>query len=171
MDNITIGFRGVVGVKPIKPLKPLPQGKIRIRMRSDEFATAYVRDASGIKQFALQDNGETWSLAFPMAENRRFGFSSDHKQAGGLNHVTDKNQNAKVDPAPDHSSAQGDNPFACSWAPGCQDGTVEDRLHRVKGFTAPQCEAALKRDDLQKTVRLAVERRLRKLTRKGAAKS
>lgn len=40
---------------------------------------------------------------------------------------------------------------------------VEDRLRCVRNFTVEQCEAALKLADLQKTVRRAIEVRLRKL--------
>jgi hypothetical protein len=53
------------------------------------------------------------------------------------------------------------NPFSSGG-----DGEYVDaasRLHAVKEFSAEDCRAALKLPDLQKTVRLAVERRLRKL--------
>jgi hypothetical protein len=60
-----------------------------------------------------------------------------------------------------------ENPFRAS--SGGEWGTVEDRLHVAKNFDAAKCRAALNRDDLQKTVRTAIERRLRKLE-KGVAK-
>jgi len=44
-----------------------------------------------------------------------------------------------------------------------------DRLDTVKRFDAAQCRAALTLPDLQKTVRTAVERRLRKLEQENAA--
>lgn len=44
---------------------------------------------------------------------------------------------------------------------------VEGRLQRVQRFTATECRAALKLPDLQKTVRVAIERRLRKLESKA----
>jgi len=68
---MSVGFKGVPGVQPVKPFSPKPPGKIRIRMRQDEFATAFVRTADGLKKFIIQDDGETWSLGFEMAENRR----------------------------------------------------------------------------------------------------
>lgn len=60
------------------------------------------------------------------------------------------------------------NPFTCHWNPQCADGVVEDRLCRVKNFTLAQCRQALALDDLQKTVRLALERRVRKLERESS---
>jgi len=54
------------------------------------------------------------------------------------------------------------NPFAVRYGE-VQDDT--DRLHMVRSFTAEQCRAALSNEScwLQKGVRLALERRLRKL--------
>ena len=46
-----------------------------------------------------------------------------------------------------------------------QDCGVEDRIARVREFTADQCRAALALPGLQKTVRTAVERRLRALAK------
>lgn len=46
--------------------------------------------------------------------------------------------------------------------------SVEDRLRAVKAFDLGQCRAALQVDSLQSTVRQAIERRIRKLS-KGAA--
>ncbi len=43
----------------------------------------------------------------------------------------------------------------------CQD--AQSRIACVKDFPAAQCRAALRLPDLQKTVRLAIERRIRKL--------
>lgn len=40
-----------------------------------------------------------------------------------------------------------------------------DRLQRVQYFTPDECRAALKLTNLQKTVRVAIERRLRRLER------
>jgi hypothetical protein len=40
---------------------------------------------------------------------------------------------------------------------------AESRLENVKSFTAAECRAALKLTDLQKAVRLALERRLKRL--------
>ena len=48
--------------------------------------------------------------------------------------------------------------------------SVDDRLSCVRGFNLAQCLAALMLPDLQRTVRLAVERRKRALQRETADK-
>lgn len=60
-----------------------------------------------------------------------------------------------------------DNPFKAGIHAGTQTyyGTVEDRVNAVARFDCPQCDAALKLPGLQKTVEVAVRRRLRYLTR------
>jgi hypothetical protein len=58
-----------------------------------------------------------------------------------------------------------DSPFKCTYGYWVD---AESRLACVKDFDAAQCRAALKVYGLQKSVRLAIERRLRKLA-KGAA--
>ena len=60
------------------------------------------------------------------------------------------------------------NPFASSVHPGSQWVDADSRLECVKEFSAEQCRAALKLPDLQKSVRLAIERRLRKLAKEVA---
>ena len=65
----------------------------------------------------------------------------------------------------DPTDGRTDNPFAYHNALGwpMQVVDVATRLERVKRFDADQCERALKVDGLQKTVRTAIERRLRQL--------
>jgi hypothetical protein len=41
------------------------------------------------------------------------------------------------------------------------------RIHRVKTFTIKECRAALEVEDLQKTVQIAIERRIRRLKAEG----
>ena len=57
------------------------------------------------------------------------------------------------------------NPFFASRYFGHDSFYVdaESRLDKVKSFTAAECRAALKLTDLQKAVRLAIERRLKRL--------
>ena len=43
--------------------------------------------------------------------------------------------------------------------------SAEDRIRRVAEFGIHECHAALKLSGLQKTVRIAIERRLRKIGR------
>lgn len=50
----------------------------------------------------------------------------------------------------------------------CYTFNAADRCARVKRFTREQCQAALELDPpVQKTVRLAIEVRLRKLAKEG----
>ena len=59
------------------------------------------------------------------------------------------------------------NPFLCpEYGPGVQTIDAADRLTEVKDFNAAQCRAALKLPDLQGTVRQAIERRLRALSKR-----
>ena len=50
----------------------------------------------------------------------------------------------------------------------CHHFTAADRLLALQRFTREQCLAALELDDLQKTVRVALERRLRKLEKESS---
>ena len=60
------------------------------------------------------------------------------------------------------------NPFLCPrLGRGVQTTDASGRLEKVKEFDAIQCRAALRLPDLQGTVRQAIERRLRKLNKKG----
>jgi len=62
------------------------------------------------------------------------------------------------------------NPFSCpQYGPNVQTYSAEDRRERVRGFSLDELEDALKLRDLQKSVRAAVERRIRKLKKRGAA--
>jgi len=62
------------------------------------------------------------------------------------------------------------DPFYVGRFSGHDSFTVDaqGRLDAVKQFTAAECRAALKLTGLQKTVRLAVERRLRRLEKTAA---
>jgi ParB/RepB/Spo0J family partition protein len=61
------------------------------------------------------------------------------------------------------------NPFLYHWSDGTQVLTsgVNDRIEAVRKFSADECEAALALPDLEKTVKTAIERRLRKLEKEG----
>lgn len=63
----------VFGAVSAKPITNLPEGaKVRIRLRDEEFAAAYVRYQNRIEQWALRDNLDgTWALAFVQASNVR----------------------------------------------------------------------------------------------------
>lgn len=66
--------------------------------------------------------------------------------------------------------ANHENPFERGVYNGRQTYivTVDDRVRAVREFDRAQCEAALRVPDLQKTVRNAVQARLRQLDRSGA---
>ena len=49
-----------------------------------------------------------------------------------------------------------------------EETSAEGRVRMAAGFNRADCDAALKLPDLQKTVRTAVERRLRQLKRANA---
>jgi len=59
------------------------------------------------------------------------------------------------------------NPFLTHCYNGQWAGDVcaQDRLQAVRGFDLEQCRSALRVAGLQKSVRMALERRLRKLER------
>lgn len=61
------------------------------------------------------------------------------------------------------------NPFTSSitgfYGRPVQEITAEGRVRMAAGFNRADCDAALKLPDLQKTVRTALERRLRQLKR------
>jgi N-acetylmuramic acid 6-phosphate (MurNAc-6-P) etherase len=57
------------------------------------------------------------------------------------------------------------NPFRCPsvYQKNAEHVDATSRLELVKAFSEEQCRAALEVKDLQKTVRIAIERRLRRL--------
>ena len=62
------------------------------------------------------------------------------------------------------------NPFLTpEYGPGVQTTAAADRITKVKDFNTAQCRAALKVSDLQATVRQAIERRLRALSKERHA--
>lgn len=62
------------------------------------------------------------------------------------------------------------NPFAATRYGNLQTYhmTVDDRIRAVRDFNAAQCRAALRLNDLQKTVERAVKARLRQIEREDA---
>lgn len=68
------------------------------------------------------------------------------------------------------SNAMASNPFASVRYGDLQTYhvTVDDRIQAVRDFNAAQCRAALRLDDLQKTVERAVKARLRHIEREDA---
>jgi len=69
--SATYGRKLIWGAQEIKPWKTTPPGQIRICVRNDACAVVYLRDANGIRQHAIYDNGETWELGFQIGANVR----------------------------------------------------------------------------------------------------
>jgi len=48
------------GVKPNRPIRGAPTGRQRLQLRRDEAAKLFIRTASGIRCFVLEDRGDHW---------------------------------------------------------------------------------------------------------------
>jgi len=59
----------VFGLAEIKPLRGFPEGRVRIRLRNDDFAQAYVKTATGIRCFYLYEVDGHWQPSFETARN------------------------------------------------------------------------------------------------------
>jgi hypothetical protein len=57
------------GVQPIKRIANPVEGRCRIKMRTDDFAKAYFKTDDGIREFFINDNGDTWELYKELASN------------------------------------------------------------------------------------------------------
>ena len=66
---INLGEDIVFGVQEMKPIRPCPFGRVRVRMRPEEIATAFVKDGHGITRHLIHDHGDRWSLSEPQARN------------------------------------------------------------------------------------------------------
>lgn len=68
---VAISKSCVFGVQEEKPLRGFPDGKIRIRMRNDDFAWAFVKTNNGIRKFVILDSGEFWEPIYEQGSNQR----------------------------------------------------------------------------------------------------
>ena len=59
----------VFGIMHIKPLHGFPNGRIRLRLRPNDFASVWVRTPDGIREFYIEDIGEKWIPAFEKGRN------------------------------------------------------------------------------------------------------
>ena len=68
---IRYAFGTVIGADKI--IKGVPEGaKVRLRIRGDDFAIAYVRTDTETAAYAIEDLGNgDYSLGFPIALNRK----------------------------------------------------------------------------------------------------
>ncbi len=60
MAVITIGESHLFGVSEPLPPKGFPEGRIRWRIRNNEFTRAYVKTPDGIRLFIVKQKGGYW---------------------------------------------------------------------------------------------------------------
>lgn len=63
------GENPVFGVQEPRKITGLPPGKVRLRMRAQTFAVAYVKQPNGIRAFYLRHAGDQWEASFEMGRN------------------------------------------------------------------------------------------------------
>lgn len=63
----------IFGCLPMLPTRGFPEGRIRIRLRNDDFAEAYVFSPQGIRCFYIKESecGDWWEPAFEKGRNYR----------------------------------------------------------------------------------------------------
>ena len=72
MSAVIIGASDMVwGVQSAKPLRGFPDGKVRIRVRSADFAQAFVKTRDGIRHFYIQSIDGFWQPKFEQGSNHR----------------------------------------------------------------------------------------------------
>lgn len=54
------GIKIVLGVQTPKPIFGAPAGRQRLRMRNTSAAILFVKSATGIRKFVLEDCGDRW---------------------------------------------------------------------------------------------------------------
>lgn len=57
------------GSTELKPLKGFPDGRIRIRVRNNEFVRVFVKSTNGIREFFAEDQGDCWTPAYEQGGN------------------------------------------------------------------------------------------------------
>jgi hypothetical protein len=60
MKLITTKQNIIFGVKDMLPLSGFPKGKVKIKMRNDNFAWAYVKTETGIYKYAIEEKNGCW---------------------------------------------------------------------------------------------------------------
>lgn len=59
------------GVQEPKPLKNFPPGKVRLRMRNNDFVHAYVKTSSSIRHFLVDEIDGFWVPILEQGANKR----------------------------------------------------------------------------------------------------
>ena len=60
MAVIVKGEHYIFGVKKALPLRGFPEGRARVRMRSNSWAVVFVKTKHGIKQYYVREVGGVW---------------------------------------------------------------------------------------------------------------
>lgn len=62
----------IFGIRDPKPIAGIPDGgRVRVRLRPEELARAFVRTSQSTTEYLLRDCGDHWELAFSTASNIR----------------------------------------------------------------------------------------------------
>ena len=59
----------VFGVTEPKPLRGFPPGKVRLRLRNEDFAHAFVSSESGTRHFYVEEADGFWQPIFEQGAN------------------------------------------------------------------------------------------------------
>ena len=60
------------GITPVLPLALFPSGKVRIKMRNNQFVRVFVKQPTGgIREFAVKRCGDYWVPSFEVGANIR----------------------------------------------------------------------------------------------------
>ena len=70
MAAIVIGERCVFGIQDPKKIIGAPEGRQRLRLRSNGFARLFVKTDDGIREFCLEDGGDHWRVGFETGRNK-----------------------------------------------------------------------------------------------------
>ena len=72
MAAISYGKAHVFGIGKIGNFVGFPSGKVRVRMRHDEFVRVFIKTASGIECFRVrEDESGNWILSYKVGKNFR----------------------------------------------------------------------------------------------------
>jgi len=67
---ITISNPCVYGIQPVKPLIGFPEGKVKIRLRSNDFAKVFIKTQSGVRQFIPEEKDGAWHPRAELGRNQ-----------------------------------------------------------------------------------------------------
>jgi hypothetical protein len=66
----TSATQAVFGVVEVKPLKGFPPGKVRIRMRHNDFVVVFIRPPNGgVRRFVIEERAGHWVPAHEIGAN------------------------------------------------------------------------------------------------------